>query len=123
LNQLLILYKKKPAQLKDNNYKNLRKKWIDYFSKNHEKWFLMKKELERCFDFSKHADFLIAFQYFVKNILNINRNPSIRPGIYQYDILTKLFLDRFDIVFIIIFNKKLTTIRSALDHLFFLIQK
>jgi serine/threonine protein kinase len=91
---VLVFFGQDGLRIKKNDYKKLRSKSIKYFSKQPVAWIEMKKTLQTTFDFHKHDDYLFCFQHFIQNFLTASSQLAPRKGIYAYDILTKIFLDR-----------------------------
>jgi len=91
---LVVFRKNQRLCIKNNNYKNIRKKWVDWFTKHSQDWIFMKQHLYKSFDFSNKIDFSYCLGYFFSKILTTSKRLSPKNGIYQYDILTKLFLER-----------------------------
>ena len=106
---LHVLFSKQPQlKIKDNDYKKNRLRWIDFFSKNAKEWGQMKKFIELSFDFKGREDFRLCLDFFFHNIL-CSKTTVLTPkqGIPIYDMLVKVFLDRFFIIFAILFPQEI----------------
>jgi len=101
----LIFHKNEHLCIKNNDYLKIRKKWIQFFSKNPNDWSFMKNVLEKIFDFSNKEDYHYCFQFYIKNILSANSSLSPKPGIQIYDMLIKIYLDRTFLISSIYFPK------------------
>lgn len=91
---VLIFFGQDGLRIKKNDYQKLRAKSIRYFSKDPRAWIELKETLYSTFDFKKHDDYLVCFQHFIQNFLTASSQLAPKTGIYAYDILTKIFLDR-----------------------------
>jgi len=91
---VLVFFGQDGLRIKKNDYKKLRHKSIKYFLKHPAAWIDMKETLQGTFNFRKHDDYLFCFQHFIQNFLTASSHLAPKKGIYAYDILTKIFLDR-----------------------------
>lgn len=80
--------------IQNNNYKKLRKQWRKFFTSNPKSWSDIKQKILKSFDFENQSDYLSCIHYFFSKILTNSKSLCIKSGIYEYDVLTKLYLDR-----------------------------
>jgi serine/threonine protein kinase len=103
----LLFYPQPHLLVKNNNYKRHRKQWKLFFCKHPDEWIQFKKILENCFEFQKRPDFKICFRYFITLLLSDSETLSPKPGVYLYDMLTKIYLERVFLLFAIYYPDKI----------------
>jgi serine/threonine protein kinase len=110
----LIFYKKEAHLIKNNDYQKSRRTWRLFFQKNPKSWIKFKKLFITMFDFKEKDDYKICFHFFVNTILSDSPMISPKQGVYKYDILCNIFLDRMFLLFFIIHSPLLSFQRRRL---------
>jgi hypothetical protein len=92
--------------IRNNDYKDARDCWRRHFQRLPKQWHRFKDHFRATFDGSRE-DYRYCMEYFLDRVLSPDNGLSPSPGVYLYDMLTKIFLDRAFLVFAVYYPTKI----------------
>ncbi|NDE13734.1 hypothetical protein EBZ80_02270 [bacterium] len=105
--------------IRDNDYREIRGVWRTHFQRLPKQWLRFKENFRGTFCLDDAPDYSYCMEHFLDRVLSDDGGLSPSPGVYLYDMLTKIFLERAFLVFAVYYPGQMSlSVPAARARLF-----